>query len=426
MTDSPTAPSTPAHVLLVGGMRVIQDLVRDQPGVRTTLIHRAHKIQDQDARRNLRLLGASSDDPAEWIALARAVHELDPFSAVGAFHEFEQDKAAHIARALGLPFHAPEVIERVRDKLRMRERLRDSGLDPTPSARVSSGAQLLDFARLHGYPLIVKPVDGWASTSILTVRSDAEAQQVSAQLEAQNLSSALVEPFLEGREFSVEALSERGEHRVVAITQKFKDPVTFVEIGHLVPAPLEARERHDLEVFVIRLLSALGVQDGVSHTEVMLTAQGPRAIETHTRPGGDFIPELVQEALGVDLFRLLARQTLGQRVLPELDAALRSAQQHYAAIWFVTPEQPGILEEVRGIEQAWSGEGVRAVELLLEPGAGVEPVRHSFHRGAYARATAPDPQQALERARDALKALEFRVIPPAQPERAQENVAAPA
>lgn len=47
----------------------------------------------------------------------------------------------------------------------------------------------------------------------------------------------VVEEFLDGDEFSVEALSTGGRHRIIAVTRKFTDPMTFVSRGHVIPAP---------------------------------------------------------------------------------------------------------------------------------------------------------------------------------------------
>ena len=51
-----------------------------------------------------------------------------------------------------------------------------------------------------------------------------------------------------------------------------------------------------------------------SHTEVIVTAEGPRIVGTHVRLGGDSIPELIQLVSGVDLEELWIRQTLGESV----------------------------------------------------------------------------------------------------------------
>ncbi|AHH95398.1 hypothetical protein BC739_004449 [Kutzneria viridogrisea] len=46
----------------------------------------------------------------------------------------------------------------------------------------------------------------------------------------------LVERYITGAEFSVEAVTHAGTHHVVAVTEKLTTEVSRVEIGHVVPA----------------------------------------------------------------------------------------------------------------------------------------------------------------------------------------------
>ena len=71
-----------------------------------------------------------------------------------------------------------------------------------------------------------------------------------------------------------------------------------------------------------RVLDALGVEFGATHTEIVLGDAGPRVIETHIRMGGDEIPALAFDATDVDLADCVVRQTVGEKVLPEIRAVL--------------------------------------------------------------------------------------------------------
>jgi hypothetical protein len=56
-----------------------------------------------------------------------------------------------------------------------------------------------------------------------------------------------------------------------------------------------------LETFTRQFLDAVQLEEGPAHTEITLTSRGPRVIESHDRPGGDRINELVRVAYDVDL-----------------------------------------------------------------------------------------------------------------------------
>src|SRR5690606_35094068 len=111
----------------------------------------------------------------------------------------------------------------------------------------------------------------------------------------------LLEEVLWGTEISVEAVTVAGRTTVVAITDKsVAGPPAFVESGHMVPARLDPRVTAEVEAFTVAALDAIGFTHGVSHTEVMVTEDGPRLVEINPRQGGGHIFELVELVTGTN------------------------------------------------------------------------------------------------------------------------------
>ncbi|WP_052499146.1 ATP-grasp domain-containing protein [Streptomyces vietnamensis] len=407
------------HVLIVGGGREIPGLIRDAggPDVVTTILCRMDFVPKiRKPGQHDRVLALRSDAPdAEWIALAAAVHERQPFTRVGTFGERDQDRAAAVAAALGLPCHSPQTIAYVHDKDAMRRRLAELGVDETPGGRVADVAELRAFLAQHGTPCVVKPVQGAGSFGVSVVRSAEEAEaafaRAAADFEVIPDAGVLVERFHEGPQFSVEAFSEDGEHEILAVTRKFSDPVGFVELGHVVPAELSPEQTDAVHGYVRRLLDALDITYGVTHTEVVLTAAGPRVIETHVRLAGDEIPYLVHDVTGVDLVDCVVRQTLGQPVLADIRKTLAdpSVDRSPEAIWFAVPQARGTLARIGGLDEAAARPGVVAAEALLDAGDVLGDLDSSESRAAFVRARGADAAEAVERARQAVAALEFEV-----------------
>ncbi|MFE2011253.1 ATP-grasp domain-containing protein [Streptomyces sp. NPDC059491] len=407
------------HVLIVGGGREIPGLIRDagDPDVVTTILCRMEFVPKiRKPGQHDRVLALRSDAPdAEWIALAAAVHERQPFTRVGTFGERDQDRAAAVAAALGLPCHSPQTIAYVHDKDAMRRRLAELGVDDTPGGRVADVAELRAFLARHGTPCVVKPVQGAGSFGVSVVRSADEAEaafaRAAADFEVIPDAGVLVERFHEGPQFSVEAFSEDGEHEILAVTRKFSDPVGFVELGHVVPAELSEEQTDAVHGYVRRLLDALDITYGVTHTEVVLTTAGPRVIETHVRLAGDEIPYLVHDVTGVDLVDCVVRQTLGQPVLADIRKTLAdpTVDRSPEAIWFAVPQARGTLARIVGLDEAAARPGVVAAEALLGAGDVLGDLDSSESRAAFVRARGADAAEAVERARQAVAALEFEV-----------------
>lgn len=119
-------------------------------------------------------------------------------------------------------------------------------------------------------------------------------------------------------------------------------------------------------------------------------ASAPRVL----RYAGDRITSLVDDVTGVDLRQCAARQALGQRVLGEVREAVRVAPSRASAIWFASPDAPGVLRVIEGAAEAARVPGVTEVATLLSPGDRTAPLRSTFDRGVYVRAVADTAENA--------------------------------
>ncbi|MFB6891580.1 ATP-grasp domain-containing protein [Kitasatospora sp. NPDC056327] len=371
------------------------------------------KLDDSEEHARVVVLRPDAPD-SEWLALARAVHALHPVTRIGSFYDDCRPQAALVAKELGLATHRPEVVELVRNKHAMRRRLAAAGVEETACAVVDGTEALREFAAEHGYPCVVKPVDGAASKGVSVLRAPEGAE--SAFLRASGIgagSEVGVEEFLSGDQYSVEAFSEKGEHVVLAVTRKYSDPVSLVELGHVLPAALDPQRRAAVESHVIRTLDALEVEFGPTHTEIIVTPAGPRVIETHLRTGGDELWTMVTDATGVDMIECQLRQVLGETVLPGVRAALADPARptRCEAIWFAGAPSSGTLVEVAGAGAALPPEVTLTV--LGKPGTPLNGLQNSFSRLAHARAHADTAQEAVELARRAVAGLAFIARHPA-------------
>jgi biotin carboxylase len=293
----------------------------------------------------------------------------------------------------------------------MRARLRERGVEDIASASVTGLDTLLAFGARVGYPVIVKPLEVQGSLHVTEIASEEEAVAHWPALSAPDL-PLVAEERLRGPEISVECVSEAGRHRLVAITGKTVDPESFVELGHVVPAPLEPPLAQLVFTHVRRVLDALEITDGPSHTEVILTDRGPRTVETHTRVGGDGIARLVELATDLPFVDLVVRQALGERVLDEIKPFEDAPRA--AALRFAFAPATGVVTHVAGIDEARSVEGVVDVAVRAAVGERVERRRHHAWRPVVVTALGADPAEAARRAEAALDLVRIEVAPDAE------------
>ncbi|MFD3842026.1 ATP-grasp domain-containing protein [Streptomyces sp. NPDC058642] len=351
--------------------------------------------------------------------LITAAHQVYGFTTAVTTSEAGVEPAARINDLLGLGGVSHKVALLLRDKLRMRRHLASVAPEISVAAEELDGRESLDrFAAAHGYPFIVKPVDGIASLGLQLVTKEAELDGVweTARglrgVEHQFASAFPIERFImeeyvDGPEFSVEAFTFAGRHVIVAITEKLTSE-NFVELGHVVPARVDPDSADAIERCVRTFLDAIGLQEGPSHTEVRLSDRGPRVIESHNRPGGDRIRDLVEAAYGFDIERYSVAWASG--TLPALET--RPPLRQAAATRFLSAD-PGTVTAVEGLAQAADQADVLTVALDVAVGDTVRPLRSSWDRIGQVVAVGPDADAALALCEKTAAALAVRTEVPA-------------
>lgn len=400
---------TPGHVLLVGTGAYYDNVRRalQRLGVASSVICVPSSLARLRPQRDHQFVVCTPDKEA-WIDAAAEIDRSLPVTGLVCLVDSLMVHTARIAERLGLPWHPLEVAATVHDKYRMRARLQDAGVRSVPATQVESEDDVRAFAERVGWPIVVKPVRATGSLGVARLDGPDDVAGV-LDRGAQHLHVAAAEPvfmaerFMTGPQFSVETMSEDGAHHVVALTKKYSDPGTLVEVGHSLPVMLPDVERVSLEAYLTELLDALGVRFGPTCTELVWTDDGPTVIESQLRVSGDEIQSLVERALGVDLIDVVVRQAAGQRVLPELRDA--PAARTAAAIWYARFPTGGEVLDVLGTDEARAVDGVVDVRWTVQPGSTLRAFEHYGDRSAHAVAVASDHEDAARSARTAVDRL---------------------
>ena len=114
------------------------------------------------------------------------------------------------------------------------------------------------------------------------------------------------------------------------------------------------------------VLDAVGFDWGATHTELMLTIDGPRLIEVNPRLVGAKIPRVVGYALNRSLHEELIRLHVGER--PRRPVA---SPTHVGVTRWIVADRPGILDRVDVPDRRDAR--IRSVELMKQPGDPVRP-----------------------------------------------------
>jgi predicted ATP-grasp superfamily ATP-dependent carboligase len=280
-------------------------------------------------------------DLSDPVSVLRAAGELAAHHPVGGVFTWEEgllEITATISELLGVPGISPSAARACRDKARQRDLFAKHGV-PSPSYRaVDSLEEAATAAGDFGYPVIVKPRALAGSIGVRVVRDVRELEdavrgaQTASWPGLSDSGGVLVEEYLTGPEYSVDSWVLKGEIVPFVVARKSVGLAPYCEeIGHVVGFQMDPATADAVGEVVRAANCALGVDHVVTHTEVMLTAEGPKVIEVNGRLGGDLIPYLGQLATGVSAGSVAADVAVGVRPLD-----LPMYRQH-AGIHFVYP-----------------------------------------------------------------------------------------
>lgn len=392
-------------LLLIGGVDAVVDRAVDL-GLRVVLMQHPDKLTVRQARRAALTLVADYTDWSVAEPLARAVRAVEPFGTVLSLTEGGMETAGRLNDALGLGGAGHQVSRRLRDKWQTRCRMAELGLPVPPFALVTDRASLADFGKRAGYPYVVKPTGTTAGFGLLRVLGPDDLDRVWGEVRRMlggrtdrgstlfTVDGFLMEGYVPGREFSVEALSYAGRHVAVGVTEKLVSDEHFAELGHALPARLTPADHAALTAAVGTFLDAIGITDGATHTELRLSPDGPVVIESHHRVGGGHIGELVREVYGVDLVSEAIGWATGRRPALAGPPPARGA----AGTRFVVRD-PGTVTAVTGVAEAAARPDVLSAEVTVGPGDAVRPLRDNWDRLGSVVVRAPDTERAVELAR---------------------------
>jgi len=183
-----------------------------------------------------------------------------------------------------------------RDKKVQQELIKKAGLRSVRQACSNKFEEVEEFLKTEEYPLVVKPVESAGSDGVKLCHDFNEAKQhflllMSAQKKVGGSNAAvLCQEFLRGKEYVVDHVSRDGLHKTMMLWTYDKRPANgavFVYFG-CIPLDSQCEEAQIMVPYIRKVLDALGVKNGASHSELIITHDGPCLVEVNCRAhGGD-------------------------------------------------------------------------------------------------------------------------------------------
>jgi biotin carboxylase len=284
---------------------------------------------------------------------------------------------AWIAEQNGLPGIGYQKALDASDKIRMRARFQEAGVNSPRFVEMSPEQGPLSPLDTLDFPLVVKPVDNMGARGVRRV--DKEAELIQAIGEAIGFSRsqrAIVEEYLEGPEYSIDALVYKGEIEIYGIADRhIYFPPCFIEMGHTLPSVVPPEVYSQIIDQFKEGIKALGIDNGAAKGDIKF-ARGKAWIgEIAARLSGGFMsgwtyPYAAERSAIEGALKLC----VGEDPCFSLkESSLVSAERAFISI-------PGKIRKIENLDEAHKFQLVRDIFVLKDEGDEVDFPRNNVEK----------------------------------------------
>ncbi len=316
--------------------------------------------------------------------------------------------ASYIAEKLNLHGNSMKSSLLIKNKYQVRKCLFEAKADDTEQAyEVSDILQTHKIKDIIQYPVMVKPCDGSGSRGASKVERASELyESIQYAINGSLTREAVIESFIEGKEYGVESFVYNGEIYVMGVMKKkMTKPPYYAELGHQMPSELSKDFEDKIKNSVKKAIRALGVTFGSVNMDLLITDAGKiHIVDVGARMGGNLIgSHIIQAGTGVDYLGNLIRATVGDQVDLQVKSEPKAVVTRLLAL---TPGKILELPKIKEIERKYS------VTIIhhLKVGEMINEYRTNLDGCGYVVAIAEEFNHAKTCAQQALKEIDKTII----------------
>lgn len=216
--------------------------------------------------------------------------------------------ADNINKRLQLTYtNSIENISSRRNKYDMIEKVRSAGLNAVDQIKISNWQESKTWLKDRAYPIVLKPLESAGSDGVFICKDEDEVRNafelVSKKKNKLNLinDEVLLQDFLEGCEYVVNFVSLDGNFLTTEVVKYHKRKLESGNIVYDIDEIIDSdsEEFEGLVEYTSRVCAALGIINGPSHAEVMITKNGPYLVEIAARSDGILRPDVASATTGL-------------------------------------------------------------------------------------------------------------------------------
>lgn len=279
--------------------------------------------------------------------------------------EYYLDFSNKFARKLGLYALSDEQICWVRDKIDMKKRFREIGLDTVDFKEINSKEELKIFFVNNGSKRIIfKPRKGMNSIETYMINSLEDIDGLEIDVIP---GKYMAEDFCYDHEWSIESLVQDGEVLDSYVTY-IPNPTIWASISndlncHMTVPKIPSFFKFVPKEFIQQIVSGMNLKDGAMTIEVFISNDGNiKASELGWRLPGCQATLNHSYSYGIDIYNLLLDIAIHKKVNLKYQDKIVSVGDLYL------PNREGIIERITPLEELLKMDGVIGGELFAKIG----------------------------------------------------------
>lgn len=252
------------------------------------------------------------DDGEGVLAIAAGLAKTVPFTRILPHSEFDLIRAAQLREYLGIPGQSVASACAYRDKVLMKEYLRKADVEVAPFQRLGSWFDILAFGEQHGFPVVIKPVDGCSSKDVLVARTLKDAAQFFSD---RSVDGWMIEKFIAGDMYHVNGVIAEDGAEFFAPCAYINNALDYQTAGIFGSRTMEADSAlaQRLVAFTRRTIAALPAAPALGfHAEIFHTADDRLLLcEIAARTAGSLTGELIEHTWGINIHQAWIQSCAG-------------------------------------------------------------------------------------------------------------------
>jgi biotin carboxylase len=250
-----------------------------------------------------------------------------------ALDEFDMENVSAIREHLRIPGMGLTTVRYFRDKLAMRSRAKEVGVNAPEFVHVLNHDDLREFMNRVPGPWLLKPRSQASGIGMKKIERPEELWPLLERL-GDGQSHFLLEQFLPGSVFHVDSIVSEKEVVFAEAHAYGAPPLDVSHGGGVFTTRTLERDSGDakaLQAVNRELIEGLGLMRGVTHAEFLKAHADGKFyfIEIAARVGGAYISDVIDHATGVNLWREWAKLEVGAGKNPY---ALADTRNDYAGV----------------------------------------------------------------------------------------------